>query len=300
MSAKIKKARVGTRPTPSQWAFMLVFVMPPLLGFVFMTVIPMITSAYTSFFDYSGYGEMTYIGWENYERLFGDPNFGDAMVNDLIILIGKEAIICVLAVFFAITVTRLRFSKGESNVLRFIFYMPNILSSVVIAKMWKYFFDLNLFGMITGLEQPNNGWIAEYPLAIICFVASWCGIGGFMIILIAAINNISGEMYEAAEIDGAGQWRQLFSITLPQVWPQIKYMMTTIILSIVGSNMNFVKLFIGDGTGGFTVMGVYEYDYAFVRFRMGYANAVAVMLMIATLIVTYILNYVIMKKGDDV
>ena len=299
MSAKIKKARSGTRPTPAQWGFMLLFVLPPLCGFVFMTVIPMITSAYTSFFDYSGYGEMTFLGWDNYKTLFSDPHFGNAVINDLIILLGKELMIVVLAVFFALTVTRLRFSKGETNVLRFVFYLPNILSSVVIAKMWKYFFDLNLFGIITGLEQPNNGWIAEYPLAIITFVASWCGIGGFMIILIAAINNVSNELYEAAGMDGAGQWRQLFSITIPLVWPQIKYMITSIILSIVGSNMNFVKLFIGDGTGSFTVMGVYEYDYAFTRFRMGYANAVAVVLMIATLIVTYLLNYVIMKKEDD-
>ena len=205
-----------------------------------------------------------------------------------------------LSVTFAISITRLKFKKGETNFLRFVYYLPNILSSVVIAKVWKYFFDLELFSLISGLETPEQGWITTYTLPIITFVASWCGIGVFMIILIAAIDNIPNEMYEAAEIDGAGQLRQLFYITLPTIRPQLRYMIITMITGIVPSNMNFVKLFIGDGLGGsgFTVMGLYEYTYGFSYFELGYANAVAVILLIVVFAISYLLNRVISGKED--
>lgn len=184
--------------------------------------------------------------------------------------------------------------------MRFVYYIPNIISGVVIAKIWKYFFDLELFSLISGLETPEQGWITTYPVQIITFVASWCGIGGFMIVLIAAINNIPKEVYESANLDGAGQFRQLFSITMPYLVPQLKYMVVSIIISIVPSNMNFVKLFMGDGLGGsgFTVMGLYEYSYAFSYYQLGYANAVAVILMIVVFIISYVLNRAISKKED--
>ena len=260
----------------------------------------MISSARTSLYDYSGYGDMVWVGLKNYIDIFTDKVFQQAVINDILILIFKEIIVLALSITFAVSITRLRFKKAETNFLRFIYYIPNILSGVVIAKVWKYFFDLELFSLITGLETPKNGWVGTYTLPIITFVASWCGIGMFMIILIAAINNIPKELYEAAEVDGAGQLRQLFSITLPSVRPQIRYVTITIITSLIPSNMNFVKLFIGEsGTSGFMVMGLYEYNYAFNNYKLGYANAAAVILMIIVFFLSYILNYGINRREAD-
>lgn len=285
------------RPTAEQWRFMLIFGLPPLLLFTFFTVVPMIQAAYTSLFDYSGYGDMTWVGLSNYKTILTDPVFHQAVINDVLILIFKTIIVLVLSVLFAVSITRLRLKKAETNFLRFIYYLPNILSVVVIAKVWKYFFDLELFSVVSGLETPENGWVGTYPLPIITFVASWCGVGAFMIILIAAINNIPKERYEAAELDGAGQFRQLFNITLPAVLPQIRYIAITIITSLVPSNMNFVKLFIGEAeSSGFTVMGLYEYNNAFTYYKLGYANAAAVLLMFIVLILSYTLNYGITRK----
>ncbi|MBQ3133385.1 MAG: sugar ABC transporter permease [Clostridia bacterium] len=294
---KQKMSRIG-RPSSGQWGFMLLFGLPPFLLFTFVTVVPMISSAYQSFFDYSGYGDMTWVGLDNYRRILTDPIFGGAVVNDVIILFFKVIIVLVLAVTFAVSLTRLNFGHSETNVLRFVYYIPNILSSVVIAKVWKYFFDLELFSLVTGLTTPENGWVSTYPLPIIIFVASWCGIGAYMVILIAAINNISKELYEAAEMDGAGQFRQLFSITLPAILPQVRYIAISMLTSIIGSNMNFVKLFLGESMhgSGFTVMGVYEYDYAFSRYELGYANAAAVILMAIVIALSYVFNYVITRK----
>lgn len=292
-----KKKSCSNRPTKAQWGFMALFGLPPFLLFTFITVLPMLSSAYTSLFDYSGYGEMIWVGLKNYKDILTDSVFHQAVINDVLILIFKEIIVLVLSVTFAVSITRLRFRKGETNFLRFVYYIPNILSAVVIAKVWKYFFDLELFSMITGLKTPDNGWIGTYPLPIIVFVASWCGIGVFMIILIAAINNIPKELYEAAEVDGAGQLWQLFSITLPSVTPQIRYIAISIITSLISSNMNFVKLFIGDaGTSGFMVMGLYEYNNAFTYYKLGYANAAAVILMVIVFVLSYTLNYGIARK----
>ncbi len=297
---KGQKRRLG-RPTKGQWGFMLLFGLPPLILFFLITVMPAIQSFITSFYQWSGYGDKVYVGFQNYMNILKDKMFHQAIINDVIILIFKEIIILVLSVTFAVSVTRLQFKKGETNVLRFIYYLPNIISGVVVAKIWKYFFDLELFSLITGLNTPEQGWITTYPLQIITFVASWCGIGGFMIILIAAINNIPKEVYEAAEIDGAGQFRQLFSITLPYIRPQLKLIIITIITGIVPSNMNFVKLFIGEGLGGsgFTVMGLYEYTYGFTYYELGYANAVAVILMVVVFVISYVLNYGFAKKEDN-
>lgn len=279
---------------------MLLFGLVPLILFILISIVPAIQSFQNSFYDWSGYGEKVWVGFDNYIAIMKDSMFHQAIINDLAILIFKILIILVLSVTFAISVTRLSYKKAETNFLRFVYYIPNIISGVVIAKVWKYFFDLELFSMITGLETPDQGWITTYPSQIITFVASWCGIGSFMIILIAAINNIPKEVYEAADLDGAGQFRQLFSITMPYLVPQLKYMIVSIIISIVPSNMNFVQLFMGDGLGGsgYTVMGLYEYAYGFKYFELGYANAVAVILMIVVFVVSYVLNRAISKKED--
>ncbi len=298
--SKKKKRYSASKPTKGQWGFILLFGLPTVLLFTFFTVMPMLQSAWTSLYDYSGYGDMTWVGLKNYIAILTDKVFQKAVINDILILFFKEVMVLTLSVTFAVSITRLHFKKAETNFLRFIYYIPNILSIVVIAKVWKYFFDLELFSIVTRLKTPENGWIGTYPLPIITFVASWCGIGMFMIILIAAINNIPKELYEAAEVDGAGQLRQLFSITLPSVRPQIRYVTITIITSLIPSNMNFVKLFIGEaGTSGFMVMGLYEYNYAFTNYKLGYANAAAVILMVIVFGLSYVLNYGINRKETN-
>ena len=292
-----KSTNILSRPTKGQWGFMLLFGLPPFLLFVFITVVPMIRSVIYSF--YAGDG-VTWVGFKNYAALLSDANFYAPMLNDFLILLLKEVIVIVVSVIFAISITRLSFRRGETSFLRFIYYIPNILSVVVIAKVWKYFFDFDLVSQIFGTTMPSNGWINTYPVPIITFVASWCGIGMFMIILIAAINNISKELYEAADLDGANQFRQLFSITLPALLPQMRYMAVSIVISIVASNTNFVKLFMGDSSGGsgFTVMGVYEYN-AFERMQYETAYAAAVIIMVIVFAISYLLNTLIRDKEEN-
>ncbi len=288
--SKIKKKADG------KFWFIFAFVLPPFLLYFYFSIVPMIKSFALSFFSRDG---KTFVAFDNYLTVFREPNFTGAIVNDLLILLFKEIIVIALAMLFAISITRLKFAKGETNFLRYIYYIPNILSIVVISKVWLYFFNFNLPGQLFGLKMPSEGWIFKYPTPIITFVASWCGIGMFMIIFIAGINNISKELYEAAEIDGAGQMRQLWAITVPALLPQVRYAAVSIVTSIVASNTNFVKLFMGDSAhgSGFTVMGVYEYN-EFDRLNFDTAYASAVIIMVIVFSVSFLLNRLIREKED--
>lgn len=293
-----RRGRVG-KLTTREVGFLMLFGIPTLLLFLLLTIVPLVQSFVYSFYEYSGYGEKVWVGLQNYIDVLTDSVFRRALLNDLLILIFKEIIIITMSVLFAVSLTRLKFKKKEVGFLRYIYYIPNILSVVVTSMVWRYFFNLGLFSLITGAETPEQGWIFTYPIPIITFAAAWCGIGTNMIILIAAINNISKELYEAAELDGAGQFRQLWYITLPSVLPQIRYMAISITASIIASNMNFVKLFMEGGSmAGFTVAGLYQYEYAFTYYKLGYAYAASLILTIILFAVSWIMNHTIVEKKE--
>lgn len=291
------------RLTRSQRGFLWALGVPTFLLYVYICIVPMLTSVRNSFFDWDGYGEKTWVGLQNYKEIFTDSVFHVSIRNDLIIVFFKEILIVVLATLFAMCLTRLRFGKRECGAYRYLLYLPNILSIIVITRVWKFFFELGLFDrllQLLGIHWSSaNGWLADYPLPIIIFVASWCGIGGFMIIMISSINNISQEVYEAADIDGAGVWQQMFSITLPAIMPQIRYMIVTILTSSLAANLNLILPFTGGGPGNRSyVMGLYVYNAAYTEFRVGYANAAAIVLMLISVALAGTVNTLVVRREE--
>ncbi len=291
------------RLTRSQKGFFWALGIPTFLLYTYICIVPMLTSVADSFFDWDGYGEKTWVGFKNYAEIFTDSVFHTSIINDMLIVFFKEIIIVVLATVFAVCLTRIRFGKRECGAYQYLLYLPNILSIIVITRVWKFFFELGLFDTILkafgiNISSPN-GWLADYPLPIIIFVASWCGIGGFMIIMISSINNISKEIYEAADIDGAGLCQQLFSITIPAVMPQIRYMIVTILTSSLAANLNLILPFTGGGPGTRSyVMGLYVYNAAYSEFRVGFANAAAIVLMLISAALAGTVNTLVAKKEE--
>lgn len=297
----LKKRKRGL--TRSQQGFLWALGVPTFLLYIYICIVPMISSIFDSFYQWDGYGDKTWVGIQNYVDIFTDPVFHTSIVNDVVIVLFKGMMIVLLAILFAVSLTRTRFSKAESGTYRFLFYLPNILSVIVITRVWKFVFELGLFDSILAILGINwaspNGWLADYPLPIIIFVAGWCGIGGFMIILISAINNISKEIYEAADIDGAGQFRQLFSITIPAIMPQIRHMVVSIVTSSLAGNLNLVLPFTGGGPGTRSyVMGYYVYNAAYTDFEVGYANAAALLLMLISVVLAGTIN-ILVARGED-
>ena len=250
---------------------------------------------------------MRYIGWDNYAKILKDAVFFKAIKNDIIYVLGKEILIVPLALLFALSMTRLRFKKAETTAYRFLLYLPNVLSVSIIGIVWAFILDpyngiLNGLLKMIGLESliPANGWLVEYTMPSIIFVASWCGIGYFMIILISAINSVSAELYEAADIDGAGQWQQLWSITIPAIWEKLRFVITNIVIGTLGNYSLAMLLANGGVNGSGMVMGLYVYQHGIDSNapQVGYANSAAVLLMIISSTIILVINKVMNKEVD--
>lgn len=301
-SGRVKRRK--SRLTASQKKFLCAFGIPACAAYFYVCFLPALKAVYNSFTEWNGYSAKVWVGLSNYLEILQDRVFRRAIVNDLHLIVIKEVLIVTLALVFAVSLTRIRLRKPEKAFLRFIYYMPNMLSVIVITMVWRFFFNLGLFdGILSALHiglKSRNGWLSDYPMQIIGFIASWCGIGSYMIILISAINNVPKEIYEAADIDGAGQLTQLFRITLPDILSQVRYMIVTILTSSLAANMNLVLPFTNGGPGTRSmVMGLYVYQSAYSSYKVGYANAAAVLLMLISVTLAAVVNLLILRKERD-
>ena len=292
----------------SKIAFMLAFGLPTLVLYIWFCVSPIFTSIYSSFFNWSGFSSMKPVGFKNYEIILKDPIFYKAIKNDFTFVLGKELLIVPLTLLFAVSLTRLRLKKYEVNFFRFVFYLPNVLSVIIISIVWAFIYDpynglLNGVLNAVGLSNliPADGWLVAHTVPSVIVVASWCGIGLHMIMMISAINSIPLDIFEAADIDGAGQWRQFWSITVPCVWNQIKVVVTSIIFNTLGNYVLIMTMTNGGVNGSGMVMGLYVYQYGIDSQspKVGYANAAAVLLLIISGTTTMLVNGLMNRKEQD-
>lgn len=310
----MKKARKGvsrdavSRLTPSKIRFMLMFFFPTLGLYIWLNIYPIFSSIEKSFTNWDGFGiNPEWVGLENYKNILMDPVFWGAIKNDFVIVFWKEIIMVTLALFFAVIATRGRISKVEKIAYRFLFYIPDVLSIIVITTCWTFVLNPSI-GLLNGLLKacnlehmiPENGWLVENPISWIIIIASWCGIGLYMILFITAINNVPNDQYEAAQIDGAGQIRQFFSITVPQIWSQIRYTIVTIFFGTLASNMGMILPLTNGGPDNKSmVMSLFVYQKGMNYYRVGYANAAAVIFMAVSLVLSLLFNNALSKKEDN-
>ncbi len=294
MSKKLFKKQGGAMAmNASRWRVALFVALPTFLLYVYICIVPMVSSVANSIYDWNGYGPKTFVGLENYINIFKDPLFWEAFGNDLLIVLFKEIIIVTLAVLFAVSMTNAKLHKKETGFFRFLFYIPNILSVILISMVWKYFFE----SLDTLIHTENGLWV-DHPMPLIIFIASWAGIGYYMIVLISAIKNIPREIYEAADMDGASQFRQLWSITLPEIMPQIRYVIVMVLSGSLAVNMNLILPLTG-GQNHTMVMGLYVYSYGTGQLNMvGYAYAAAVVLMVISFVLSLTVNLYLKRKED--
>ena len=294
MSKKLFKKQGGAMAmNASRWRVVLFLALPTFLLYFYICIVPMVSSVANSIYDWNGYGPKIFIGLDNYINIFKDPLFWEAFWNDILIVLFKEIIIVTLAVLFAVSMTNAKLHKKETGFFRFLFYIPNILSVILISMVWKYFFE-----SLDTLISTENGLWTDHPLPLIIFIASWAGIGYYMIVLISAINGIPKEIYEAAEMDGATMFQQLRSITLPAILPQIRYVIVMVLSGSLAVNMNLILPLTG-GQNHTMVMGLYVYSYGTGQLNMvGYAYAAAVVLMLISFVLSLVVNMTLKRKED--
>ncbi|WP_246465338.1 carbohydrate ABC transporter permease [Ruania alkalisoli] len=265
---------------------------PWLAGFFALTVGPMIASLYLSFTDYDLFGAPEFIGAENYTRIFADPQFLQSVkVTATYVLLGTP-----IKLAAALGVAMLLNAKRKGlGFYRSAFYAPSLVAaSVSIAIVWKAMFiddgvvdrSLRIFGIELG------GWVGNQNMTMPMFIllAVWA-FGGPMVIFLAGLKQVPAELYEAADVDGAGRIRKFRNITLPMLSPVIFF---NLLMETIGSFQVFNSAFIiSGGTGGPAGSTLFYTLYLYIRgfgdFRMGYASAMAWLLVIAVGLVTILL-----------
>lgn len=269
------------------------FISPFVLGFLIFTLIPVIASLYLSFTDYDLFTTPSWVGLDNYDKMFTkDDKFLQSLkVTFLYVFAGVP-----LRLAFALGVAMILNTASKAiGLYRTIYYLPSIIGgSVAVSIMWRNMFNdegiVNHFLNLLGFGSVR--WFAE-PLAalVMLILLSVWQFGSSMLIFLAGLKNIPSELYEAANVDGAGPARRFFRITLPMLSPIILF---NAIMQTIGAFMTFVPAYIiskGEGSplDGTLLYSLYLFRQAFVFFNMGYASALAWLMLILVAIFTAVL-----------
>lgn len=271
------------------------FLSPWLIGFFALTAGPMLASLALSFTDYNLFSAPNVVGFDNYTRLFADPNFLQAVkVTGIYVLVGTPVkLIGALAVALLLNMPQ----RGQ-GFYRSAFYLPSLIGgSVSIAIVWKaMFIDDGIVAQITellgGPAAAHGGWVGDpaktLPLLILLTVWQF---GAPMVIFLAGLKQVPTELYEAASVDGAGPVRRFFAITIPMLSPVLFF---NLLLETIHAFQVFNSAYIiSNGTGGPAGSTLFYTLYLYLRgfrdFQMGYASAMAWVLVIVVGIVTIML-----------
>jgi multiple sugar transport system permease protein len=271
------------------------FISPWLIGFFGFTIIPMLSSFYLSFTKYDIVSSPKWIGLENYiEILTKDQRFRQALKVTITYAFGSVPLRLAFALFVAILLVQKRRFVGF---YRAVFYIPSIIGgSVAVAVMWRQLFGVHgaLNGILAALgviqQGKGIGWIGHPRTALgtLILLAAW-QFGSPMLIFLAGLKQIPTTYYEAASIDGAGKWKQFLKITLPILSPIIFF---NFIMQTISGFMMFTQAFIITEGGPFDstlVYSVYLFQKAFQFYDMGYASALAWILLIIIALITGII-----------
>lgn len=274
----------------------VIFVAPAFILFTLVLFIPILQAVYYSFCDYGALTKEKFIGLKNYKELFfKDEIMRTALKNSLFFMIFSVVSQQIVGILLAVLLTNIK--KGR-NFFKNIYYLPSVLSSAALGLLWAFMFNpkmgINQILATMGIKGPLwlsdvSGFIA-LPMWVIAFVALWQYVGQNMMLYMAQIMGISNDMYEASYIDGATKTQAFFHITLPLIKPM---MITSISLNCIGS-LKFFDLIYGMTQGGpnhkSDVLATHLYTQGFKYFKYGYSSAIAVVLLLLCLLITFIVN----------
>lgn len=281
-----------------------VFLLPALLIYCIIVLVPIFITAYYGLFEYNGMSSMNFIGLDNYKKLFlEDKHFVNSILNSLKLAGASLFIQLPIAFILAAILARgVRFEKFY----RTVYFLPVVISSMVIGQLWLMVFNgdhglLNQFLNFVGLGQYAIGWTGDERTAFMTTVipAVWQYIGYHMIIMYAGIKSIPPELYEAASIDGASNWEMATKITLPLLTPILKVCVT---FALIGSLRSFDLVYIITRGGPFhasELPSTLMYANLFKKGLYGYGSAQAFFIVLECLIISIIVR-AFFKKSEDV
>jgi multiple sugar transport system permease protein len=278
------------------------FLLPALVSLLVFLIGPIFYAFYISFFNFSFLDPQNavFVGFKNYIQLFRDPEFLRALWNTSLYTLCVVPIQTVIALFLALIVNNIR----GKTFFRVAYYLPTVTSTVAVSVIFMFIFEpdgiLNKFLANFGFHGPNYFNSPHFALPAIMLMAIWSSVGQFMIIYLAGLQDISEEVYEAAELDGAKGWRLLWYITVPLLR---RTTFLNVVMSMIGTFQVFDQVFvISGGNGGplnSTLSVVLDiFNKGFKTMQMGYASAMAFVLFAIILILTLVQNFFLGREED--
>ena len=263
--------------------FILVCLLPALILFFTFMIYPTIEVFRMSLFRWGGFSNnKEFVGLDNFKILWMDENFFRTMQNTILLIVVVTIFTVVLAVVFAAILSTEKI-RGN-NLFRIIFYIPNILSIVVIAGILSAVYDPKA-GLLNAIlpEAWNKLWLGDQSIVIysLAFALIWQAIGYYMVMYMAGMANIPASLYEAADLDGAGKIGKFFNVTLPLIWNSIRTTLTFFIISTINLSFLLVQILTDGGPDGSTeVFLSYMFKQAYTNSSYGYGMAIGVVVFI--------------------
>jgi multiple sugar transport system permease protein len=266
-------------------------ILPWAIGFVAFTAGPLLVSFFLSFTQWDIVRPPQWVGLANYVRMFtDDPLFRTSLGVTLSYVLLSVPLQLIFGLALALL---LNAGVRGMNIFRTVFYLPSVLSGVAISLMWIWILHpdlgvLNGLLDLVGIKGPSWFWDPSWALPSVVLMRLW-GIGGGAVIYLAGLQNIPPHLYEAAAIDGAGRWRQFWSITLPLLTPTLFFQLITIMIDAFRIFTEAYVITKGGPLNATYFYMLYLYEEAFQNFNMGYASALGWVLTIITAAAAFVL-----------
>ena len=292
-----KAARKGMSKSVGDNVAGWLFIAPMVIGFSIFMFAPLLYAFYMSLHDWELLGTAQFIGIGNYAELFSDDKFYNSLTNTVLFSIGLVPLNIILALLLA---SLLKDKFVGISFFRTAIFVPVVTSLIVWAIVWKYLLGaelgfINQFLALLGIEGPK--WLLDSKTALISVIVISVikNVGLNMVLFLTAMQQVPGELYESAELDGASPFRQFRQITLPLITPTI---FLTMIITTIGAMKVFGQVYVmtrGGPNNSTQVLVYYIWETAFKHFDMGYASAIAFILFFILLLFT-ILSWVVRKR----
>ena len=286
--------------------FIFCCLAPAVIPFTIFMLIPTIDVFRMSLYKWGGYtADKTFVGLDNFKTLLQSDKFYQAFQNSVLLIVIVTIVTFGMAIIFAAILTREKL-KGQTF-FRVVFYIPNILSVVVISAIFSAIYDpnqgllnsfLNLFRGQNGVDNPIL-WLGSQDLVIYSIIIAmvWQAIGYYMVMYMASMANIPDSLYESASLEGAGRIKQFFSITLPLIWTNIRTTLTFFVISTINMSFLMVKAMTNGGPDGASnVFLSYMYQEAYTNSSYGYGMAIGVAVFLFSFALAAVLNAVTKRE----
>lgn len=268
----------------------LSFLLPSLILFLFIIVIPLISGVRYTFTDWDGMSPVqNYVGFKNYMTVLTDKDLIEPIRNTL--LFTAVTVVAINVIGLALAMTVVREFRGV-NVIKSIIFIPLVVSLVLVSQMWMYVYS-DFLGML-GLDSPLIH--KETAMLGLCVMSVWREMGLAMIIYLAALKGVPSDMYEAATIDGAGFWQKFRHVTVPFIAPAFTYCIPLwLAAGLRQYDYSYVATSGGPGHATESV-AFYIYNYLFPYNKVGYGQTVAVLYLIVCIIISNLVTRALRKR----